>query len=62
MSKQHYTSNTVSVSAWCNKCSKFTQYAVSHGRKSYCLDCVARYDAQPKVKKPEAPVQENLFG
>lgn len=59
---EHFTRNTVSASFWCNKCKKFTQHAVSNGRKAHCLECVARYDAQPKVKRVELPKQERLFG
>lgn len=57
---EHYTRNTVSASAWCPKCQKRTQHRIDGVRRGPCLECIARYDAMPKVEKP-AEKQESLF-
>lgn len=60
---EHYTRATVSASAWCSKCQRYTQHRVDDKRKGPCLDCIAKLDAQHAAKpKPEAPKQESLFG
>lgn len=41
---QHFTSNTVSVSAWCNKCRANTQHRVEGHRKGPCLRCIAKLE------------------
>jgi len=53
--KEHYTKNTVEVSAWCKKCEKLTMHRVDRdtqqGRLGPCLECVP---AQKKsVPEPE---------
>lgn len=57
---EHYTRSTVSASAWCPKCQKRTQHRIDGVRKGPCLECIARYDAMPKVEKP-AEKQGGLF-
>ena len=58
---EHYTRNTVSVSAWCAKCAKKTQHRVDGVRKGPCLECIAKLDAQIRAAKP-AEKQGDLFG
>lgn len=47
---EHYTKNTVSVSAWCPKCRKETMHRVDAGRRGPCLECIKKAEAE---KKPE---------
>ena len=35
---EHYTSNTESVTRWCNHCGRPTQHTVSGGRVGRCLE------------------------
>jgi hypothetical protein len=35
---EHYTRNTESATAWCNRCGRFTQHKVSDGRLAHCID------------------------
>lgn len=54
MSK-HHTRNTVSFSAYCNKCGRMTQHRVDDRRKGPCLECIARLD---EVTKKGPPAQQ----
>jgi hypothetical protein len=57
---EHFTRSTVSAAFYCGKCGKVTQHRIDDCRKGPCLECIARYDAQPKVvKEPER--QGSLF-
>lgn len=38
---EHYTRNTVQVSAWCPKCRKETMHRVDAGQRGPCLECIA---------------------
>jgi hypothetical protein len=42
---EHYSKQTVSVSAFCSKCNKSTEHRVDHGRKGPCLRCVEKLQA-----------------
>lgn len=44
---EHYTKNTAEATAWCKKCSDFTQHAVTGGRLSYCMACMQRLENEP---------------
>jgi len=68
MSGEHFPRNTVSVAAWCSKCSRSTQHRVDQGergggRKGPCLDCIARLEAEHKSKPAAASPaqQQELF-
>ena len=39
---QHYTSNTLTASKWCNKCKRETQHSVSGHIIGHCLACQER--------------------
>lgn len=39
---EHYTKNTVSASAWCNKCGRATQHRIDSGRRGSCLVCLGK--------------------
>jgi hypothetical protein len=55
---EHFTRNTVSAAFWCSKCGKMTAHRIDDRRKGPCLECIARYDEQPK---PEVEKQQELF-
>ena len=62
---EHYTRNTVSVSAYCSKCAKNTQHRVDGVRKGPCLECIARRDAEVaerRIERAEYARQKELFG
>jgi hypothetical protein len=44
---QHYTLNTVEVSAWCNKCGKMTPHHVACRRLQYCKICYQKITPSP---------------
>ncbi len=50
---EHYTSNTESVTRWCNHCGKPTQHSVSGGRVGRCMehDAPALSKAQEKRRE-----------
>lgn len=35
---EHFTRNTESVTRWCNKCGRVTEFAVSAGRLGRCTE------------------------
>jgi hypothetical protein len=41
---QHYTRNTVSVSAYCSKCGKSTPHRVDGVRRGPCLECIRKLE------------------
>jgi hypothetical protein len=57
---QHYTRDTIEVSAHCGKCGKMTPHTVSDRRLGYCIPC---YD-KPQVEKPavDQSKQTEMFG
>lgn len=57
---QYFTKSTVSAAFWCPKCKKTTQHRIDDGRKSSCLECIARLDAERKLK-PEPPAENFSF-
>jgi hypothetical protein len=59
---EHFTRNTVSVAAWCNKCRRQTLHRVYDRRKGPCLDCIARLEATHAAAKPAAEKQLTFFG
>ncbi len=46
---QYYTSNTISVARWCNKCRKQTQHRVDGHRAGPCMECGQADDPQPQA-------------
>jgi hypothetical protein len=51
---EHYTLSTVSVTAFCRKCTRFTTHQVSGRRKGPCLECVARLEKEIAERKLHA--------
>ncbi len=47
---EHYTRNTESVLAWCNRCSRLTMHAVSAGRRGHCTE----HERPPATRKKES--------
>lgn len=60
---KHYTRNTISAAAWCNKCQRETQHKVSDRRMQHCLECEARNEAKRAATPAPAPAidQMDLF-
>ena len=56
---QHYTRNTLEVSAWCAKCRKNTMHRVDGVRKGPCKLCIERLETAPKPAP--TPKQQHLF-
>jgi len=60
---QHYTRNTISAAAWCNRCEKQTQHRIDDRRVGPCLDCIAKLEAAAEKPKPRTePTQGSLWG
>ena len=57
---QHYTKNTVSAEARCNKCGKQTQHLVQYGRLGPCCICVEKLNAAAAKPKHEPLKGEQL--
>ena len=55
---EHYTKNTESATAWCNKCNRFTEHRVDNCRRGPCME----HETPIKPKEPEQAKQESLFG
>ena len=55
---EHYTRNTESVTAWCNKCQRVTEHRVDGGRKGPCL----QHETPVQEKKPAPATSGELFG
>lgn len=63
---QHYTRNTVEVSAWCKKCRKDTMHRVDGVKLGPCLPCMNKplTPTLPSIAEPE-PEQltfEDVYG
>jgi ribosomal protein L44E len=61
---EHYSKQTVSVSAYCSKCKRHTQHRVDDHRKGPCLECVAKLDvahAEKEIEARRAARQQSLF-
>lgn len=62
----HFTRNTVSAEAWCEKEHKRTPHAVSDGRLAHCLTCYdkrqAAHAAQLNEPQPARQVGFDFAG
>jgi hypothetical protein len=58
---QHYTLDTVEVSAWCSKCGKFTPHRVAARRLQYCIPCFDRLPASKVPAAEKVELQTALF-
>jgi hypothetical protein len=65
---QHYTQNTVSDRAFCNKCHTQTDHAVMNGRLSHCIPCSERLEklhlaslAKPGAAQGSEMTQQSLL-
>jgi len=54
---EHYTRNTETATAWCNKCRRMTTHRVDGGRKGPYLE----HETPIKKPKTEKPQSGNLF-
>lgn len=63
---KHYTKNTVSVRAWCNRCRAHTDHEVHGGRMGACIPCVNRLEEKHALKEAKKSMlraeQSSLFG
>ncbi len=48
---EHWTRNTLEVTAYCNKCEAMTQHRVDGGRRGPCLPCMVRQEERIKVQR-----------
>lgn len=58
MSPEHYTKNTLEVTAYCNPCGKMTQHRVDDGRRGPCLECIKKREADNEVKRIQKGLEE----
>lgn len=59
---EHYTRNTESVTLWCNKCNRLTQFMVSNGRLGRCKEHEASVESKEQERKRKKKEQENKEG
>lgn len=50
---EHYSKQTVSVSAFCAKCNKHTEHRVDKGRLGPCVRCVEKLQDQSVLNEIE---------
>jgi len=50
---EHYSKQTVSVSAFCKKCQKHTEHRVDTGRLSACTRCEERLQIEHAYREQE---------
>ena len=48
---EHWTRNTLEVTAYCNKCADFTQHRVDGGRRGPCIACIDRLILKSQVQR-----------
>lgn len=58
---EHYTRNTESATAWCNKCNRMTTHRVDDGRKGPCLEHETPVRAKLPKFEPIEEKQKDLF-
>jgi len=62
---EHYTRNTETATAWCQKCGRNTEHRVDGGRRGPCID--PKHPAPisraviPPLNLPKLPQQKKLF-
>lgn len=57
---EHYTKSTISATAFCRKCRKFTMHRVDLGRLGPCMPCIA--ETAGELKFEPAPVEAQAQG
>lgn len=57
---QHYTRNTVAVSAWCRKCGRETRHRVDGVKLGPCLVCLARLEGEAALRKQTPPPAQQI--
>jgi len=62
---EHFTKNTLEVTAWCNKCQRHTQHRVDGGRRGPCLEHAATGPSQKQLaaekKRKKEAMSPRLF-
>lgn len=56
---EHYTTNTLEVTKFCNTCGKNTQHAVSAGRVGHCLEHAAPQYSAAQLRRRERLIRES---
>lgn len=57
---EHYPKSTLTATAWCLKCNRYTDHRIDDGRKGPCLD--KAHPEPPPAKETKAPSgQKDLF-
>lgn len=51
---EHFTRTTESVTRWCKKCGRLTQFAVSNGRLGRCTEHEAAPESEAKKRARRA--------
>lgn len=62
---EHYTSNTESVTRWCNHCNRVTDHRVSAGRVGRCMEHESPAVTRAQQKRAEEASRQkpgDLFG
>lgn len=52
---ERYTKNTITATAWCRKCHKFTVHRVDAGRLGPCMPCIEQTAGELKFEHADAP-------
>lgn len=50
---EHYSKQTVSISAFCLKCNKTTEHRVDDGRKGPCMRCIEKRQIEHAYNEQE---------
>lgn len=53
--RKHFPRNTLSVTAWCNRCAAHTPHRVDDRRVGPCLNCIERAEELRKAAHPAPP-------
>lgn len=57
---EHYTRNTLEVTAWCNRCARQTQHRVDAGRQGPCLEHTAPELTQEQKRRRDREARARL--
>jgi hypothetical protein len=55
---EHFTKNVESVTHWCNRCKRLTQFAVTGGRLGRCLEHAAATESKRQKREREKRAHE----
>lgn len=55
---EHYTSNTESVTAYCNTCNRPTQHKVSGNRRGRCMEHESQHESARQLRERRRITEE----